>query len=373
MANSFDLTDLSNLFKETYGPLSENVYNSANVVLGRVKKSFDFTGRQRFIPIPQSFQGGVGSGSLPTANSANVEDAIITANKVYSVVRIDREAMKAASDDRGSFVRGTRWVVQKGVESWMRNLSRILFNDGTGAIADGDGSTNVTGAGTTGDPYIVVLDTDTKEANVEEADFWNFNSETTNLEVISYVPSTRTVTLVGTSTGLGALTGANPVAQGVFFHMQGSKDNDPEGLRGVLTAVAGTKYSVPITRRWQAGTNQASGGAGITTDMLNEDMLEIQRTSGKVPKMIVTSFTQYRKILNLLEDQKRYTLEPRAANLKGKVSFDGVSYMSAAGEIPIFPERFVASGEVYYLNDDHIEIYHRPGFGGQPETSRLAA
>ena len=40
MAGSqFDLQSASNLFKIKYGKLSENVYNSANVLLGRVKKS----------------------------------------------------------------------------------------------------------------------------------------------------------------------------------------------------------------------------------------------------------------------------------------------------------------------------------------------
>ena len=74
----FSLSAATNLFKTKYGKLSENVYNSANVTLARVKKSFDFTGNQMFVPNPLTFQGGVGSGPLPTANVATYEDAIIT-------------------------------------------------------------------------------------------------------------------------------------------------------------------------------------------------------------------------------------------------------------------------------------------------------
>jgi hypothetical protein len=37
--------------------------------------------------------------------------------------------------------------------------------------------------------------------------------------------------------------------------------------------------------------------------------------------------------------------------------------MSSSGPIPIFPERFVGAAEIYYLNDDQMELYHRPGFG----------
>jgi hypothetical protein len=42
----FSLSTASNLFKIKYGKLSENTYNSANVLLGRVKKDFNFTGKR---------------------------------------------------------------------------------------------------------------------------------------------------------------------------------------------------------------------------------------------------------------------------------------------------------------------------------------
>jgi hypothetical protein len=78
----FNLTTATNLFKIKYGKLSENTYNSANVLLARVKKSFDFTGKRMDIAVPTSFAGGVGSGSLPTPNYAAIQDAQITAKKM---------------------------------------------------------------------------------------------------------------------------------------------------------------------------------------------------------------------------------------------------------------------------------------------------
>ena len=75
------LSEVSALFKIKYEKLSENVYNSSNVLLGRVKKSYNFTGKRLSIAIPQSFSGGVGSGVLPTANTAIYGDAQIEAKK----------------------------------------------------------------------------------------------------------------------------------------------------------------------------------------------------------------------------------------------------------------------------------------------------
>lgn len=362
----FSLSAATNLFKIKYGKLSDNVYNSANVMLGRINKKYDFTGRQMFIPVPQSFQGGVGSGTLPIANVANYEDAIITAKKVYSVVEIERESIKASMNSEGAFVQGTKEVIQKGVESYMRNASRILFHNGSGALGSttGANTTLVSGvAGAAGAVYDTIIDASGanafKEANWEEKDFVNIDSDaaTAYLEVTSVTASTRTVRL----TAITAHSSLVAVGAHVIY-MQGSKDNDPLGLKGVLDATSGSLYTVPVARRWRA-TQEAAGGAGISTDLMNKVMLDVQRKSGKVPNLIVTSFVQFRKILNLLEDQKQYNIEPKSADLKGKISFKGVEFMSSAGAIGIFPERFCEDDRMYFLNDNYITCYHRPDFG----------
>ena len=95
-------------------------------------------------------------------------------------------------------------------------------------------------------------------------------------------------------------------------------------------------------------------------------MLAVKKKSGKSPNLIVCSYKQYEKILNLLEDQKRYQV-PTRAGLKSKsgadISFSGVEFMSVDGPVGIFPERFVEDDRIYFLNDNHIQIHHRPDFG----------
>lgn len=145
----FSLTEATNLFKINYYKKSENMYNNANVTLARIKVKNDFTGKERYLATPMSFSGGVGSGTLPVAGVADYKDAHITSKRVYATCQIEREAIKASADDAGAFVRATKEVVMKCVESASRNNSRILFNDGSGVLGMGDGTgTNVTGAGT---------------------------------------------------------------------------------------------------------------------------------------------------------------------------------------------------------------------------------
>ncbi|QDP61676.1 MAG: hypothetical protein Unbinned8261contig1001_49 [Prokaryotic dsDNA virus sp.] len=347
----FSLTEASALFKIKYEKLSENVYNSANVLLGRCKKSYNFTGKQLNIAIPQSFSGGVGSGSLPKANTAIYGDAQITSKKMYAVVELDRESIKAALSDEGAFVRATKEVVQKGVESFMRNLSRALFSDSTGALGTCAGTPSVADGNTT------VTISNFKEANFEERDLVNVDSGSTAIEIVSVDPANSQVTLKGDVSATAVDT--------AILYMQGSKDNDPDGLKGVCDATTGSNYNISVSRRWQSH-QKAAASAAISTDLLNEMMLAVKKKAGKSPNLIVCSYTQYEKILNLLEDQKRYQV-PTRAGLKSKsgadISFSGVEFMSVDGPVGIFPERFVEDDRIYFLNDNHIQIHHRPDFG----------
>jgi hypothetical protein len=369
----FNLTDQTNLFKINYYKKSENMYNSANVLQGRIKKRYDFTGKQRFVATPLSFSGGVGSGTLPTSNAGNYEGAQITSKRVYAVCQIEREAIKASANNAGAFVQATKETVKKTVESYMRNSSRILFGDSFGVLGQGDGAgANVAGNGSAGTPYLVEIPAAKwKSANWEEKDFVAVATgaaadgsggtiETTLLEVVAVNESTRVISLVGTSIRLAALTGAGPLAATDVIAMQGSYENDPQGLKGVLDATSGTLYGIAVQRRWQA-TQVNAGGAGVTVDRMNDVMLQVERKFGKAPNLIVCGYEQFRNILALLEDQKVYNLPNR--NIKGNLSFSGVEFMSTRGPIGIFVDRFCEDDRIYFLNDNFIECHHRPDFG----------
>ena len=358
----FSLTSASKLFKIKYEKLSENVYNSANVLLGRVKKSYNFVGEKIQITIPSSFSGGVGSGSLPKANTAKYERAELAAKKMYAVVEIEREAIKAALKDEGSFVRATKEVVKKGVESWMRNMSRTLFSDSSGKL----GTISAISGNT-----VTISDATFKEANLEEQDLVNvLDANAANPDTLvggNTDPSLFEIVSVNVEDKEVELSSVTGIAVGDSLVMQGSLKNDPEGLKGVLQKSDGrsASYTIDHGRRWEAVHEQAASAA-VSTDMLNKVMLQIKKKCGKSPNLIVTSFKQYEKILNLLEDQKRYSV-PTRAGLKSKsgadISFSGVEFMSIDGPIGIFPERFVEDDTIYLLNDNHIHIHHRPDFG----------
>ncbi len=380
-SETFSLSGVTaDLFIPMFEGRSANMYNSANVLEGRIKKKYNFVGTQMNIETELSFSGGVGSSKLPLASASVVDQMNVTAKKVYARTFVDRESLKAASSTEGAFQKFMAYPVKKTVESYMRNSSRILFNDGSGILGRGDGSTAPTGLGTSGSPFVVVISAASwKLANWERQDWVQYVSgmsalpsnaggsaeggtATTNLlQVVSVVPSTRTIQLVGTSTALAALVAgptALPTTSG--FAMQRSYLSDPQGLNGVLLATSGSLYGIPVGYRWQSYQKDATG-AGVITDMLNDVMLNVELQCGEVPNMICLHYTQLRKILAQLEDQKIYNLPNK--NIKGALSFSGVEFMSTKGPIGIFVDRFADEDKIYFINDKYIERKHRPDFG----------
>lgn len=354
----YSLTSVNQLFKTVYGKLSEKIYNSENVLLARVKKTHDFTGNDIKTTMPKGFGGSVGSGSLPTANSKTYLQMTVTPKKLYARMNIDRESMMASKDDKGAFVRLLQEAIKNTVESYSRNMERILFSDGTGALGTMAGTNS--GAGSSGSPFVCLIsDATWKEANFEEDDYVNLGAGTDLLEVVAVDPDAKTVSLV-------IVTGTPSISAGQtdVIHMQGSKDNDPIGLAGTVGVASGTVYGIDLAaeRRWRSHREDANG-AEISADLLNKVVLQVHRKVGKYPNLCITSYTQYTKIQNQLEDIKYIDVSPRDKELVGRIGFKAIDLQAGPAKIPLLISRFCADAELFLLNDNFIDIMHRPGFG----------
>lgn len=357
----YSVSNLDQLFKIVYKKYYDNCFNSSTPTWSQIDKTSDFLGKKLEFPAPLGYKGGVGSGSLPETCNASYGDVLITSKKVYATDRVDREAIYASGGE-GAFVPALNECVKKTVEADMWNHSRILFGNGDGKL----GVINTSGVTDNGGGnYSLVVSwsggtaTDWKEANFEENMFVNIETGNTDLfQITTVTPSTRTIVVQRQSGG------TQVPAQTDAIYLQGSESNDPHGLRQVCDATTSTMYNVTVGRRWQS--YQKAVTSGITTDLMNHMMVNVEKQCGKAPNLITTSYTQYEKLLNLLEDQKRYhltTMEPKAKNLKGIVSFSGIEFMSSQGAVKVFPERFCETDRMYFLNTNHIKYYRRPNSG----------
>lgn len=360
LETSFNFSDLDALFKNKYQPYYENAFNTLTPLWNEIEKSNTFVGKKLEFPVPTSYKGGVGSGALPETNNGDYGDVQILPKKVYATDRVDRETIMASMSDEGAFVKAMAECIKKTVEADLWNHNRILFGNGDGSLGAVKTSAGVTD--NTGGNYSIIVGDGAstfKEANFEENMFVNFGTGTDLFEITSVTPSTRTI-VVQRQAG-----GTDVPVDAVTIYLQGSKDNDPEGLKSIGDATSSTKYNVTVGRKWQFFQEDAS--TAISNDLMNKVMMRVEKKVGVPPNMIVTSYIQMEKLLNLLEDQKRYEIysqKPKGyEKIEGVMSFNGIQFMSSRGAIRIFPDKFCEDDRMYFLNTDMITYYRRPNPG----------
>ena len=346
------------MFKIQYGKRSYAVFNTATPLWSKVKKEHGaFKGKSLALEAILGFSGSVGSGSLPETNVFSDQNASLTRKKIYARILLDREAMIASKGEAAAFEQATKRMVKKGVESFMRNISRQLFAFENGKVFEGDNSTQVSGAGTSGSPYVVrALASTFVRGFVEIKDKVNVGSETTILEVTAVNYTTRDVSLVGSSSTLLAATGVSPTSAKVY--MQGSKDNDMQSILAACKQASSTLYGITVGDRWQAVQLDASS-AGITTDLINQLCTEVEFRSGESPDLFVTSFKQLRKIKDLLGDKVRYTsvANSNPAFRKAEFNMQGVEWVTDSGPVAIVADRMCPDDHFFALNTDNIVLY----------------
>lgn len=349
------------LFKTIFKQYMEDVVNTRYTAWGRINKVTTPFGKQLDFAQLLGFQGGVGSsssGALPEANVGNYQTPRLTSTRVYARALLDRDSIYSSMDDKAAFAKSNRENLERGAKSNAWNMSRMLFGNGDGSLGtiDAGGVTDNGG----GNYTINISDATWKEANWEENMFVNVETGNTDLfEITTVDPDNKDITIQRQAGG----TQVPAAADEVF--LQGSEDNDFHGLKEILDATSGTKYNISVGRRWQA-SYQKNLGKAIVTDDINRAILQIEKKVGEPPTDIVTSYDVFETILNLAEDQKRYTITsaaPRDKRLAATFSFKAVEFMSSRGPVLIYPDVFCDDQRMYLLNMNKITLYRKPQSG----------
>lgn len=337
-----------NFFKTVYGKRGDATYNMSYPLLSRIKKSDNFIGKDFVGSVQLGRSGSVSAGYLPDVNVANVGKLILSRKKTYASYVVDRETLVAGVADQGSFEDTQKFIIKSTIDSYTRNVMRIICGNGTlGTV----GSLSSVGA-----THTLVISTATwKEANWEEGDFVNVASSTDRFLVDSVVPSTRTVVITNQ-------TGTYVPLVSDIVYMQKSKDKEPTGLETVLGATSGVLYGIDVQRRWQSYA-KAAGGAAISEALLSEAILEMQKATGEAPTAIYMSYVQMNKYLSILAKPQYELVRNKSGEYTAQYSALSILTPVSAKPIPIFAERFVKDAEIFLLNEPRIEMRRAPKHG----------
>lgn len=382
---TFNKTQAEKMLKRQYGPGALNTYDISTPVLSQVKKTFNLEGERFEEYVPLSMGGGRGTtsnGTVPTANKWKFDKAYFDSTENLSSVKLSRTLIYA-SKGAGAWVDAQGESVKRGVLMFRNNTERQLMGTGDGKLGTIEaGTTPTTSDNTT---YTVDLDPTTfVDANFEEGDIVNISTGNTDqFEVIELLPDEdneyANPTLIVTR-----LTGSKVPAAGDAIFMQGSENNDIQGLRGILSTTSGNIYGIPVQRRWKS-VYYSSYGKGISCDLLDRMALAIHRKCGEAPTHILVPYTQWRILKSTLEHLKRYEssqMLPRfnmptmqkdliAQAAAGRLGFKVMVYDSPFGSMPVVISRFMRRDEMMMVNMNHVELKHMRGFGWHDEDGTV--
>ncbi len=365
-------SDYDPLFKINYLKLADNLYNSFDNVYSSIKKTYGtLGGKQSQHPVEITFGGGVGSssdGTLPEPENTEYLEPIYNAKRCYARIKIDGLTIESSNSSAHAFVKAIDQETTGKLKSFNRKCAAEFFNDGSGALGQFSGSAG----GTAAAPTMTIINTGTyrrRQAYFEKGDFVNVNTLASVFKIVSYNRSTALLTLSRVS-GSDDLTSIGAGTHTLYW--QNSKDNDPYGLLGI--SANSSHYGVTEEFRYEPFTLQTSpNGAPLNTAMLTELVEKIRVDTDEPPTHLVFSPVQYRKYIQLLEDQKRfpvpvsYNPRPNAMTSKkliASVSYSGIQYAGPQGSIVCTDNKFVRDDMVWAINANHIEAKHvkKPGW-----------
>lgn len=370
MSRQVTMSSADALFKEFYGSGSDqSLVNKKTPLLSILMKNHkaDWVGDSFVQPV--RFGSAVGIGyravgqNLPSPKSAPRGKAVFTAKRAYATAEYDREAIVASRNDRGSFAKVTVDEVESTIEGFnLHMLERAFFSDGSGKLGE---VKSVTGAGTTGSPWVIVGETNGTNAPKHKKRYYPRGAKLDlytaagvyqmTIEVVSASATTVTATTVAT----GSV--ATPVALDIMY-WEGNKDGECVGLNLIAPVSAGNLYGISQTSNPEfKGLISNLAGATIGFGDLNDLISDIEEEIDS-PDLAIGSHSTVAALKSQAEDQKRYSMaEIKSSDLK--VGFQGIQLMSDDGAFPMISSQMCPDDEIYFVNKKYLQLVMRQDFG----------
>ena len=330
------LASAENVLKQVYlGVIADQINSKTNPLFAKIKKSTrNIFGREVRVVAPVGINGGIMAGEETSDLPAGVDTPYLSfvapLKNLYGRFEISDKAIRCASSDANAFVN----LLQDGMDSLLKasmfNLSRMIYGDGSGALA----------TATVSDGTITI---DYVDAVVPGMFVDVYNGSTlvyANTKVMSVDKATKVVTFDKTAAQLS-------IATGYKLYLHNSKDNEIIGLRGIVnntTLYGVTKSDYPIMN--------AKSYTGELTTAFDEDyvqgIIDDLESDGTNVNFINCSYELKRLYQRYLTLYKK--------NINVATLEDGMQVITHFG-IPIVPTNQVAAGEAFFLNTDDFTFY----------------
>lgn len=324
-----------NVLKSYYlSAVTDQLNKSVNPFLAQIKQTAsDVWGRDVRKAVRVGLNGGIGAGTetgtLPEAAGNRYEQFVSTLKNLYGTIEISDKAIRASKSNEGAFVDLLNDEMRSLVESASCNFGRMLFGDGTGAIA------KVTGSSGT----VYTCDSVDNLAEGMVVDMYNDTTKLIDGKRITNVDrKTKKVTIGGAAVTLAAGDSAN-------FYIHNSKDMEITGLKAIFDSA--NLYGVSRSgNAWLDPYKEDSVGT-LTEAALQKAIDTVEERSGSRVNFIVTSSGVRRAFFNTLSAYRQIDTMELEGGFRA-ISFNG---------IPIVADRFCQKNTMYLLNTEDFGLH----------------
>ena len=334
------LQTAENALKTVYlGVVANQLNDNANPLLARIKKtSKDVWGKEIRKLAPYGINGGVGAGSedgeLPTASGNGYVQFVADLKNLYGKIDISDKAVRASANNIGAFVNLLSDEMEGLVKASSFNFGRMLYGDGTGALATVS-SHNVINKEMTCD----------KVNNLIEGmliDVFNENVQiNANPLKIVYVDRVNKKIKY---TGKDIIT----INNGYKIYVQGSKDSEITGLGKIFDTTATSIYGVSKTDYPWLSPYVNTTSKEIS-DIVIQEVIDFLEDNSDSKINFITCSSKVRRAYQEYLGAYRRNIEI--------ASLDGGYKTITHNGIPVVADRFVDDDTMYLLNTDDFVLH----------------
>lgn len=354
--DSATITTASGILKEAYEDGIVSQIAGAGPLWASLDKSSEDIVQGKYAVLnlrlnPSQAIGAVSElGVLPSAQrTRNVQTQILLAF-IYGVLRITGPLMEASRTDKGAFVRAIRNEVDGMTEGLKRDLSRMVYGNGSGILT----LTGVTTAAT-----LLVL---AATANMQYFEVGMLvDLRATGGGALLANGSGREVTAIDSVAKTLQLDVAGGVVTTIVtdeVYRKGVLNNEITGLDAIVDDTT-TLYNInPTTggnERWRSYVDPAFGS--FTLDKLQLAIDAAEDSGGEWITHLYSNGTVRNFYLQQLSATRRFMPQEAVTNLDG--GFKGLAYTGGGEEAVWFKDKFCQAGRIYGLRNKEKRIQLR--------------
>tara|TARA_R100000664_G_C2760178_1_gene151115 strand:+ start:20214 stop:21563 length:1350 start_codon:yes stop_codon:yes gene_type:complete len=319
-------------------------------------------------------------GYIPDAGKLTYDKAVIKSKYNYCTVSVTGVAEAQSTGSKGAWARCKAENIQQAASDLSFDLGRQCYGSPEGYLGQ---CQSVTGSGTDGDPWIVVLNSGAPAASGTSTPSWMWKTSK-NFRVGMNVAwgtdgTAHFSAAASTARGFGSITavaddgtytqitivGTNaPVAGDVFVrgdgleHGKHSYGEEMEGLSSIVSS-SGNLHTIDATQfpEWTAKEFSNPAGPGtdrpLTEQLLQHALDKIKVRSNGKPDLAICHTSVRNALVFHLKDQGR----ERYAPMKMEAGWNVLSYNAGDRPLKIVADRQARHGKLWLLDTRYLHTY----------------